>query len=271
MSRAKKITIALVAAGALAVGAFLVYFYVIREDAPAKFDASTLDERLNGGSTDTSADTVTVSVPADTAAATAATAATAPTDPAVTTVAPAGTEATADAGDPSGTWNISPDSILGYRVNEVLFGLDTEGAGRTNDVSGTLVIDGATATSAEFTVQMASITSDDDRRDGQFNGRIMSTDQFPTSTFVLTSPIDFGAVPAEGETITASATGDLTLRGVTNSVTFEVQAKLESGRIGILGNIPIAFSDYDIPDPSNAAATVKDDGLLEFVLVFDKA
>ena len=118
---------------------------------------------------------------------------------------------------------------------------------------------------------MASITSDDDRRDGQFNGRIMSTDQFPTSTFVLTSPIDFGTVPAEGETITASATGDLTLRGVTNSVTFEVQAKLEGGRIGILGNIPIAFSDYDIPDPSNAAATVKDSGLLEFVLVFDKA
>ena len=39
----------------------------------------------------------------------------------------------------------------------------------------------------------------------------------------------------------------------------------------MLGNIPIAFSDYDIPDPSNQAATVKDNGLLEFVLVFDKA
>lgn len=269
MSRAKKITIALVAAGVLAVGAFLVYFYVIREDAPPALTTSDLDDAL-AGSTDT-ADTVTVTVPVDTTAATVDTTDTTTDAAAATTIAPTGTDVAAAAGDPSGTWNISPDSVLGYRVSEVLFGLDTEGAGRTNDVAGTLVIDGATATSAEFTVQMASITSDDDRRDGQFNGRIMSTDEFPTSTFVLTSPIDFGAVPAEGETITASATGDLTLRGVTNSVTFEVQAKLEGGRIGILGNIPIAFSDYDIPDPSNAAATVKDNGLLEFVLVFDKA
>ena len=32
--------------------------------------------------------------------------------------------------------------------------------------------------------------------------------------------------PREGETVTASATGDLTIHGVTNEVTFEVEAKL---------------------------------------------
>ena len=150
-------------------------------------------------------------------------------------------------------------------------GLDTEAAGRTNDATGTLTIDGSTATAAEFTVNMASMTSDSDRRDGQFRTRIMTVDQYPTSTFVLTSPIDFGTVPAEGVTITATATGDLTLRGVTNPVTFEVQARLENGRIGVFGNIPILFSDYDIPDPTNQIATVKDNGLLEFVLVFERA
>ncbi|MFN6119196.1 MAG: YceI family protein, partial [Actinomycetes bacterium] len=168
-------------------------------------------------------------------------------------------------------WNISQDSTLGYRVSEVLGGVDTEGAGRTNQVTGTLTIEGTTATAAEFTVDMASITSDSDRRDGQFRTRIMSTDEFPTSTFVLTSPIEFGTIPAEGEQITASATGDLTLRGVTRSVTFDLTAQLEGGRIGVLGSIPILFSDYEIPDPSNGFAVVKDNGLLEFVLVFDKA
>ena len=142
------------------------------------------------------------------------------------------------------------------------------GPGATVD---TLTIDGSTATAAEFTVNMASMTSDSDRRDGQFRTRIMTVDQYPTSTFVLTSPIDFGTVPAEGVTITATATGDLTLRGVTNPVTFEVQARLENGRIGVFGNIPILFSDYDIPDPTNQIATVKDNGLLEFVLVFERA
>jgi len=181
-----------------------------------------------------------------------------------TTVAPA------DAGA-DGVWSVAADSTLGYRVQEVLGGIDVEGAGRTSDVTGSLTIAGNQATAAEFTVQMASITSDSDRRDGQFRSRIMSVDEFPTATFVLTAPIDFGAVPAEGESLTATATGDLTLRGVTRSVTFPVEAQLEGGRIGVLGSIPILFSDYSIPDPSNGFAVVKDNGLLEFVLVFDRA
>lgn len=251
MSRAKKIIIALVTLVALAVGAVFVYIFFIRADAPPALTTTDLDDALNG-TTPSSDEAVTTAVVV--------------TDPPTGATAAPGAAAT----DPTGTWNISSDSTLGYRVKEVLFGVDTEGAGRTNQVTGTLVIDGTTATSAEFTVDMASISSDDNRRDNQFRGRIMSTDDFPTSTFVLTSPIDFGSVPAEGQSITATATGDLTLRGVTHSVTFEVTAKLDNGRIGVLGNIPISFSEYEIPDPSNQAATVKDNGLLEFVLVFDR-
>ena len=51
----------------------------------------------------------------------------------------------------------------------------------------------------------------------------MDVAKFPTSTFVLTAPIDFGAVPADGATVNATATGDLTLHGTTKSVTFNVQ------------------------------------------------
>jgi polyisoprenoid-binding protein YceI len=255
MSRTTKIIVAAVAAVVLAIGG--VYAYILlRDDAPPALGTSDLDEALAGETTVPSESTE----PAGDAATTTA----APTGS--TTAAPAATT-----GDATGVWTISSDSTLGYRVSEVLGGVDTEGAGRTSEVTGSLVIDATMATSADFTVQMASITSDSDRRDGQFNGRIMSTDEYPTSTFVLTQPIDFGTVPAEGETITTTATGDLTLRGVTRSVTFELDAKLEGGRIGVLGNIPILFSDYEIPDPSNDFAVVKDNGLLEFVLVFDRA
>ena len=118
---------------------------------------------------------------------------------------------------------------------------------------------------------MTTFKSDESRRDNQFNGRIMGVDQFPTSTFTLTSPIDFGEVPADGATITATATGDLTLRGVTKPVTFELQATFKNGRVGVLGNIPIVFADYGIPNPSFATISTEDNGLLEFVLIFDKA
>jgi polyisoprenoid-binding protein YceI len=232
VKKSTKFAIALLTLGVLAVGSFLVWFYVIRSDAPAALDSGDLDAALG----------------------------TTPTD------GTTGVSAT----DPSGTWTVTPDSVLGYRVNEVLSGLDTQAAGRTNDVSGSLTIAGTTATTAEFTVQMASITSDDSRRDGQFRNRIMSVSQFPTATFTLTSPIDFGTVPAPGQTVTATATGDLTLRGVTRSVTFTLDAKLDNGKLGILGNIPILFSDYQIPDPSNAIAKVKDNGLLEFVLLLQQ-
>lgn len=263
MSRTRKIVIAICAVLVLGVGG--IYAYILtRDDAPEALDTGDLDAAL-GGSDTTAADASAAE--STVAAEEAAPATTAASEPAAsaTTATPSTT------GDVSGVWNISQDSTLGYRVSEVLGGVDTEGAGRTNQVTGTLTIEGTAATAAEFTVDMASITSDSDRRDGQFRDRIMSTNDFPTSTFVLTAPIEFGTIPPEGEQITASATGDLTLRGVTRSVTFEVTAQIENGRIGVLGSIPVLFSDYEIPDPSNGFAVVKDNGLLEFVLVFDKA
>lgn len=257
MSRTRKIVIAVCVVAVLGVLGTYGYILFVKEDAPDALDSGDLDAAL-GGSDPTAAADTTVVVD-DTAAATTV------AEPTATTTASAADD------DVSGVWSITQDSTLGYRVSEVLGGVDTEGAGRTNQVTGTLTIEGSTATAAEFTVDMASVTSDSDRRDGQFRSRIMSTDEFPTSTFVLTSPIEFGAVPAEGEQITATATGDLTLRGVTKSVTFDVTAQIENGRIGVLGSIPVLFSDYQIPDPSNGFATVKDNGLLEFVLVFEKA
>jgi polyisoprenoid-binding protein YceI len=98
----------------------------------------------------------------------------------------------------------------------------------------------------------------------------MATDEFPTATFALTAPIELGRIPDEGEQITATATGDLTLRGITNPVTFDVTAQLTGERIGVLGSIPIVFADYDIPNPSIAGITTDDNGLLEFVLVFER-
>ena len=267
MSTKKKILLGVVVVAVLGVLGGYAYLLWFKEDAPPELNATDLDAALGDTTPDapvaTDAPTATDG-PVDTTDTTDTTAT-------ADTAAPATDAPAVDTSDPSGTWNISTDSVLGYRVKEVLGGVDTEAAGRTNVVTGTLTIDGTSATAAEFTVDMTTFQSDSDRRDGQFSGRIMTVDEFPTSTFVLTAPIDFGKVPAEGEAITASATGDLTLRGVTRSVTFDLTAKLENGRIGVLGNIPILFSDYQIPDPSNGFAVVKDNGLLEFVLVFDKA
>jgi polyisoprenoid-binding protein YceI len=179
---------------------------------------------------------------------------------------PAATGGTVD-----GNWKISANSQVGYRVNESINGFKTTANGRTQSITGSFVIAGSKATSGDWTVDMTTFHSDESRRDGQFNGRIMDVSQFPTSTFKLTSPIDFGGTPAEGGSVKAKATGDLTLHGTTKSVTFDLTATWKNGRIGVLGNIPVVFADYGIPNPSRATIATDDHGLLEFALVFDRA
>lgn len=176
-------------------------------------------------------------------------------------------------GDTAGrdVWDVTDESQVGYRVKEVLFGVDAEAVGRTNEVTGSIVIDGTKVVSGEFVVDVASMESDDNRRDDQFRGRIMSTDDFPEAVFTLTEPIELGTEPADGVVVTTTATGDLTLRGVTNPVTFEVTAEQQNGRIGVLGSIPVAFADYSIANPSFGGITTEDNGQLEFVLVFEPA
>ena len=170
----------------------------------------------------------------------------------------------------TGTWLATSESTVGYRVKEVLGGVDTEGVGRTNQVNGSLTIQDTTLLSTVFEIDVASIKSDSSKRDSQFSGNIMDTATYPTATFRLLTPIELGSIPADDQNITATAQGELTMHGVTQQVSFEVTAKIANGIIGVLGSIDITFADYGIANPSNAFVTTGDTGLLEFVLAFQK-
>ena len=193
---------------------------------------------------------------------------TAPSTDTESSTAPTST-LTQDAGI-TGTWLATNESTVGYRVKEVLGGVDTEGVGRTNQVNGSLRIQETTLLSTVFEINVASIKSDSSKRDNQFTGNIMDTATYPTATFRLLTPIELGAVPTDGQNITATAQGELTLHGVTQQVSFDVTAKIANGIIGVLGSIDIAFADYGIANPSNAFVSTGDTGLLEFVLAFER-
>jgi polyisoprenoid-binding protein YceI len=167
-----------------------------------------------------------------------------------------------------GTWNVSGGSQLGYRVQEVLLGQNSTAVGRTSSVTGQLSLAGQKVTAASFTVDMTTVKSDQSRRDAQFNGRVMDTAGHPTATFKLTQPIALSAVPAQGTTVTAQATGDLTLRSTTRSVTFTVTAQRNGSAFQVDGTIPVKFADWNIPNPSFGPVTTEDHGVLEFLLNF---
>jgi polyisoprenoid-binding protein YceI len=170
-----------------------------------------------------------------------------------------------------GAWQVGSGSQAGYRVDEVLFGQNVTAVGRTDQVTGDLQIEGTRAVSGAFTVAMASVASDSPQRDGQFRGSIMNTEQFPNATFTLTEPIGLTSAPQVNEQLTAQATGDMTIRGATNSVTFEVAVQRTADGLRVNGSIPVTFADYGIEPPNFGGISVEDTGTVEFLLTFTPA
>ena len=231
--RTKTIIAVAVSVVVLVVGGPWVYINLIKDDAP--------DELSLQSTTDTSG-----------------------------AVAPTSTSGSTTTNEVSGAWTIAQDSVVGYRVKEVLFGQDTEGVGRTSQVTGSLTIADSAVTEAEFTVDMASIESDSDKRDSQFRGRIMDTTTYPTATFTLTTPITLPESAVSGAPLTVDATGDLSLRGTSKSVTFPLEAEFTDGAIRVAGRINIVFADWSIPNPGFGGITTEDNGDLEVLLTFSR-
>lgn len=144
--------------------------------------------------------------------------------------------------------------------------------GRTPNVSGTMTISGTTVTAASYTADLTTLQSDDQRRDGQLRRQALETGTYPTATFKLTQPIELGALPADGATIDATATGELTLHGQTRTVNIPLQAKRSGNEIDVTGTLQIVFADYGIQKPSSfIVLSVADNGILEVQLRFTKA
>jgi polyisoprenoid-binding protein YceI len=188
-----------------------------------------------------------------------------------------GSSTRATAGDSAatsltGNWKIATGSVVGYRVKEVLFGQNHVAVGRTSSITGHLTVSGTTVTAAAFTVQMATIKSDESERDVQFRGRIMDTAAYPTGTLTLTKPIALGTLPAAGVVKNYTAAADLTLHGQTRPVTFPLSAERTPSEIEVSGSIPILFSNWDIPNPSfTGFVTTQNHGVLEFLLDFARS
>ena len=170
-----------------------------------------------------------------------------------------------------GAWTVTSGSTIGYRVQEVLFGQSNTAAGRTSSVTGSITMEGKTVSAATFTVDMTTVTSDQQRRDNQFNGRIMDTASYPTATFKLSNPIVLTSIPSVGMQASTQATGVLTMHGTSKSVTFTITGQRTDDGIQVTGQIPVTFADWNIPNPSFGPATTQDHGVLEFLLVFKRA
>ena len=156
-----------------------------------------------------------------------------------TASAPALTELT-------GTYTLDPaHTRIGFVARHAMV---TKVRGSFDEFAGTAVLDGANPANSrvEVTIEAASIDTRNAQRDGHLRGNdFLAMEEYPQITFVSTG------VRQSGET-TFEVTGDLTIKGVTNSITipfeFEGAAKDPFGneRVGFEGSVTINRRDYGV-------------------------
>lgn len=117
---------------------------------------------------------------------------------------------------------------------------------------------------AQFTVDMTGLATDQNRRDEWLIENAITTGLFPQATFVATSASGLPEALTEGEEISFDLTGDLTVRDVTNSVTFQVTAVLSANSIEGTATLPLKLTDFGITPPDFAnTLTVADEFTIE--------
>ena len=170
-----------------------------------------------------------------------------------------------------GSYEDFTSSWAGYRVGEELSGIGTTDAvGRTPAVSGTLEIAGTTVMTAAVEVDLTTVVSDRPQRDGLVR-RALEVQQFPAARFELTEPVTFEALPAAGESVTATVAGSFEIHGVSQPVTATLDATWIEGVVIVGGTFEIRFEDYGIiPPRAPIVLSVEDTGTVELLLNFTR-
>jgi polyisoprenoid-binding protein YceI len=148
--------------------------------------------------------------------------------------------------DLSGTYVLDPaHTRLGFVARHAMI---TKVRGGFNEFEGTAVLDGSdfTKSTGQLTIQASSIDTRNEQRDAHLRSNdFLAMEEYPQITFVATNLRQAGPTTLE-------VTGDLTISGVTNSITipfeFEAAATDPFGnlRVGFEGSAVINRKDYGI-------------------------
>jgi polyisoprenoid-binding protein YceI len=146
----------------------------------------------------------------------------------------------------TGTYTLDPaHSRIGFTARHAMV---TKVRGAFNEFTGTAVLDGdnPASSTATVTIKAASIDTRNEQRDGHLRSNdFLAMEEYPEITFVSASVKETGDNEFE-------LTGDLAIRGVTNSITipftFEGVATDPFGnvRAGFEGSVAISRADYGI-------------------------
>ncbi len=202
--------------------------------------------------------------------------------PPETTTAPEGTApaaSTAPAETPATTtgaitFEISQDlSTASYRIGEILRGVDNVVVGTTDQVAAQLLVDFDNPSAAQLgtvVINARTFTTDSEFRDRAVRSFVLQSagEEFEFMTFEPTS-IDGLPESLDGGTITFAVTGDLTIRAVTQPVTFQVElSEASPDRIVGVATAKVTRTAFELTIPNvQQVAGVEDEVELKLEFV----
>jgi len=153
-----------------------------------------------------------------------------------------------------------------YKVREQLAGISfpSDAVGTTEAVTGTLVLnpDGSIdATRSKLTVDLRTLKSDQQMRDGYIQKNTLESEKFPMIEFVpkratgLPVPIPAGMGAQAGFQLI----GDMTLHGVTKEATWNVVATFGNDQVAGRATTTLQFATFNLTKPSLARLMSVDD------------
>jgi polyisoprenoid-binding protein YceI len=153
-----------------------------------------------------------------------------------------------------------------YKVREQLAGINfpSEAVGTTESVTGMVVVnpDGSIDGSrSKLTVDLRTLKSDQQMRDGFIQSRTLETEKYPTLEFVprrangLPKPLPAGMQAQAGFQLV----GDMTLHGVTKEVTWNVVATFGNDQVAGRATTTLQFETFNLTKPSLARLLSVDD------------
>jgi polyisoprenoid-binding protein YceI len=157
-------------------------------------------------------------------------------------------------------------TIARYRVREQLAGISfpSDAVGTTQAVTGSVVVnpDGSIdVKQSKLVVDLRTLKSDQQLRDGYIQQRTLETEKFPTIEFLpkradgLPKPLPAGMQAQAGFRLV----GDMTLHGVTKEVTWQVVATFGNDLVGGRATTSLTFADFKLTKPSLARLLSVDD------------
>ena len=154
------------------------------------------------------------------------------------------------------TWAVSDRSKATIRVREQLVGvsLPSDAVLTASGAQGSFALnaDGTFASGSKITFQLSTLSSDESNRDNFIKQDTLQVRQFPTAEFVPTKITGLTLPLATSGTFTFTLAGDMTIKGRTKEVTFDVTAKRDGGDLTATAtaNPTWKFGDFGMTAPS---------------------